>query len=383
MPAEGLAALVEDLQAPPSTRVMYRHKLRLGTVDWNKPFSKFILPVEMTDRAWQITILPGTVFMKDYLSKGYLFVFPIGIVFTSILSLFIYSMFLSRFNAQLLVRLRTSELQESNRLLERASAELRDSTAQMMQSEKLTALGEMAGGIAHELNQPLNVTKIVCQGILKDIQKDRLDLEELKVDLPEIVNQMNKMAEIIDHMRKFTTVKKSTMHDEFEINSVIENAFKFTGAQMASHGVKVTQELAAGLPLLIGDPIAIEEVVLNMLTNARSAIENSEDQEKKITVKTYLSLNKDKVCIEISDNGPGIPGDIHEKIFQPFFTTQNAVAPDGRPVKGKGLGLFVAQKTVREHGGEIVLTSTVGQGATFKIILPVKSQTKANAMDKE
>jgi len=92
--------------------------------------------------------------------------------------------------------------------IELAHAQLRESTAQMLNTEKLTALGEMAGGIAHELNQPLNVTKIICQGVISDIRKDRFSLEELKKDLPEVVVQMNKMAEIIEHMRAFTSTRE-------------------------------------------------------------------------------------------------------------------------------------------------------------------------------
>ena len=264
------------------------------------------------------------------------------------------------------------KLQESNKLLEKAHAQLRESIAQMMSSEKFTALGEMAGGIAHELNQPLNVTKIICQGILNDIRKDRLSLEELKKDLPEVVFQMNKMAEIIEHMRSFTAARDKVWKKPFEVNSVIENAFKFTGAQMMAHGITVKKEFGSALPILTGDQLMIEQAILNILTNARNAVEESGKREKNILVKTYQTLDKNNVCIEISDNGSGVPEDVRDKIFQPFFTTKNALAPDGRPVKGKGLGLSVAQKSVKDCGGEIVLTSEVGVGSTFKIMLPVK-----------
>jgi len=256
--------------------------------------------------------------------------------------------------------------------LERAHAELRESTAQMMNTEKFTALGEMAAGIAHELNQPLNVTKIICQGILNDIRKERFSLEELKKDLPEVVIQMNKMAEIIEHMRAFTSSREGAPQKPFEVNTVIDNAFKFTGTQMSAHGIVVKKELADALPILTGDQVAIEQAILNILSNARNAVEGSGKKEKNIVIKTCLTENKGNVCVEITDNGRGVPVDIRDKIFQPFFTTKNALAPDGRPVKGKGLGLSVAQKSVQDHGGEIVLTSELGKGSTFKIILPVK-----------
>jgi len=179
------------------------------------------------------------------------------------------------------------------------------------------------------------------------------------------------MAEIIEHMRAFTAIRDGTEKKEFDINLVVENSFKFTGAQMVSHGVELKKELANTLPLLTGDSVSIEQAILNVLNNARNAVEGSGKPEKNITVKTYLTENNKNVCVQISDNGLGIPVDIREKIFQPFFTTKNALAPDGRPVKGKGLGLSVAQKTVKDHGGQIVLVSEVGVGSTFNIILPV------------
>jgi len=371
MPAEGLAAMVEDVSASPEDRVIYRHKIRLGGINWDKPFIKFILPIDMADRVWRVTIVPSTVFIANYLSSGYLSILPFGILTTLLLALFLNTLIRSRQQAERLVHIRTSELQDANRALERTHAELRESTAQMMNAEKFTALGEMAGGIAHELNQPLNVTKIICQGLLNDIRKDRLSVEDLKKDLPEVVIQMNKMAEIIEHMRAFTAVKSGDCQKTFEINTVIENAFKFIGAQMSAHGINVKKELAAGLPELSGDPIALEQAILNILSNARNAVEVSGKKEKNITVKTSFGEDKTSICIEIADNGIGIPADAQDKIFQPFFTTKNALAPDGRPVKGKGLGLSVAQKIVKDHSGEIILTSQEGIGSTFKILLPV------------
>jgi len=329
------------------------------------------MPMELADRIWRVTIVPSTVFINNYLPSGYLTVLPIGLVITVLLALFLNAMARSRYRAQQLVHKRTRELIESNKSLERAHTELRESTAQMMAAEKFTALGEMAGGIAHELNQPLNVTKIICQGLLNDIRKDRLNMDDLKKDLPEVVVQMNKMAEIIEHMRSFTSTRDTSVHKAYEINTVIENAFKFTGAQLSAHGIQIKKELAGILPILTGDPEGIEQAILNIISNAKNAVETSGKKEKEITIKTYPSLDKKYVNIEISDNGPGVAEDIREKIFQPFFTTKNALAPDGRPVKGIGLGLSVAQKTIRDHRGEIILTSEISKGSTFKIVLPV------------
>ncbi|MBF0489564.1 MAG: ATP-binding protein [Candidatus Omnitrophica bacterium] len=254
--------------------------------------------------------------------------------------------------------------------LKKSPVELKDSVIQLMQTEKMTALGELSAGVAHELNQPLNVSKLICQGILNDIQKGRFSQEEAKQDLPEIVNQLNKMAGIIEHMRVFSSHKENTSKVIYDVNDAIEKAFSLIGAQMRDHGIVVNKELTKGLPKILGDATGMERVILNILSNARNAVEESGKKERSIGIKTYVMDNTKKICIEITDNGLGISKDVRDKIFQPFFTTKSALAPDGKPGKGKGLGLFVASKIIQSHGGEIFLDSHVGVGSTFKILLP-------------
>jgi len=248
--------------------------------------------------------------------------------------------------------------------------EIKESMAQLMQTEKMTALGELAAGVAHELNQPLNVSKLICQGILNDIKKGRFSEEEAKQDLPEIVNQLNKMAGIIEHMRVFSSQKEDAQRVIFDVNFVIENVLALIGTQMKDHGIHLEKELTPALPQLLGDPTGVERVILNVLSNARNAVEESGKKERNIILRSMLMGDGKHICVEITDNGPGIPEDVRQKVFQPFFTTKAALAPDGKPAKGKGLGLFVALKIARDHGGNILVDSHLGQGSTFKIMLP-------------
>ncbi|WP_420266081.1 sensor histidine kinase [Candidatus Magnetominusculus dajiuhuensis] len=246
--------------------------------------------------------------------------------------------------------------------LERINNELKEATAQLIQSAKLSALGELTAGIAHELNQPLNGIKIVCQSILKDIQKDRHDPQELVTDLSDIVKQVDKMAAIIDHMRVFTRRTEAMNTEILDINTVVEEPFKLLDQQLKNIGIIITKNLAQELPQVKGDVIRLEQVFINLITNARNAMRDDQKGEKHLTISTY-PLPPDKVVIEIGDTGAGVPDAIKDKIFQPFFTT-NA------PGKGTGLGLSVSKKIIEEHGGIISVESTVGKGTIFRIMLP-------------
>ena len=247
--------------------------------------------------------------------------------------------------------------------------ELRDVMAQLIQAEKLTALGELTAGVAHELKQPLNVIKIIGQSIVRDIEKQRVETEYLEKDLQDIILQVNKMAEIIDHMRVFTRFSGEMQKMEIHVNDLMESLFKLFSQQLKNHNVDLTKVLANDLPYVMGDSIRIEQVMMNLVTNARHAVEKSQNETKTIEVSTYLLSAKDSplrdktVVIQISDNGGGIPEHLEEKIFEQFFTTRTAG-------EGTGLGLSISKKIIEEHKGKILLDNNPGFGATFKVLLP-------------
>jgi signal transduction histidine kinase len=234
--------------------------------------------------------------------------------------------------------------------LQTAYLELKSTQAQLVHAQKIHALGELTAGVAHELNQPLCVIKIISQATLRDMERGQFKEEDLAQNLPEVVNQVNKMAEIIDHMRVFTRRSEGRPLEKTELNSVIEGTLKFLGQQLKDRNIELTKALASDLPRVTADPIRLEEAFLNLISNARNALESSGKQEKKIEVK---------------DNAGGIPQALKEKIFEPFFTTSE-------PGKGTGLGLSVTSKIVEEHKGRIELESKLGEGSTFRIVLPAQ-----------
>ena len=245
-----------------------------------------------------------------------------------------------------------------------ADQKLKDFTAQLIQTEKMAAIGEITAGVAHELKQPLNVMKIICQSIMKDIEKQRFDMESTKQDLPELLNQMNRMTQIIDHMRVFSKRTVGTAIEDLNINETIDAVFVFVGQQLLNHNVAIVKQYGEKLPKVKGDPIRLEQAFMNIITNARQALMSCGKKEMKIEIKTYLSQDQKNMIAEIKDNGPGIPVEIREKIFESFFTTKESG-------EGAGLGLSTAKKIIEEHGGRIEVESALGEWSNFRVILPV------------
>lgn len=247
----------------------------------------------------------------------------------------------------------------------KADKELKEATAQLVHSEKMAALGELTAGVAHELNQPLNNIKIACQSLLLDINKNRLDKNTLYQDIKDVVEQVNKMAGIIDHMRIFTRRRETLNKEGININEPVNNMFILIGEQLRTHNINVIKNLAANLPRISGDPIALEQVFTNLMVNARAAVEDFRETERKIEIKSFMK-NEKEVAVSIKDNGGGVPLNIRERIFEPFFTTKP-------PGKGTGLGLSITRKIIEEHNGRIELKIEEGEGSIFTVIFPVEN----------
>lgn len=223
----------------------------------------------------------------------------------------------------------------------------------------MSALNELTSGITHELNQPLNAMKIICQSIIRDIKTNRLDIENLDTELNDTVSQIDRLAGIIEHMRTYSdnTNNKSIQHTN--INYVIENAFKLIYQRLINHDIIVEKYYSENLPDINIDSIGIEHAILNLISNARNAIEESGKEEKKIEISTKKKPNS--IIIEIKDNGHGIPKENYDKIFDPFYTTHK---------KGTGMGLPITKKIIETQNGRLELESEKNIGTTFRIILP-------------
>jgi len=248
--------------------------------------------------------------------------------------------------------------------LKTAYQELRDSTINLVQTEKMSALGELTAGIAHELNQPLNMISIICQSILRDIEKERFKQESLEAEMNNVIGQIKKMSSIINHMRIFTRQTDASELEMADINTIILNTLKLSEQQLKNHNISLVKELTSRELKIVCHPIRLEQVLLNLLSNAHHAVLSSGKKEMIINIKTYSDEGEKYAVFEISDNGTGISDYVKEKLFHPFFTTKD-------PGKGTGLGLSVTKKLIEEHNGKIEVESTKGEGSTFKVFLPL------------
>jgi two-component system NtrC family sensor kinase len=243
--------------------------------------------------------------------------------------------------------------------LKKAYHELRDTQAMLVQSEKLSALGELGAGVAHELNSPLAGILSLLRTYLKGKDPNSEEYQDLK----DVKEACEHIAKIIKDFSSFTRKSTGELTDVNIIN-VIESTLSFGARQLERQGIKIEKNYDNGLPLIKGDESQLRQVVLNMITNARDAI--SGEGTLKITTRKGNADKGQFVEMEFSDTGVGINKEDIGKIFDPFFTTK-------RPGRGVGLGLSITHTIVKNHNGEILVDSELGKGTTFIIRLPVTS----------
>jgi PAS domain S-box-containing protein len=245
--------------------------------------------------------------------------------------------------------------QQARAEAEAALAALRQSQAQLVQSGKLAAIGTLAAGVAHELNQPLMVirgqTQLLLAGQAGDRSHDRLR---------RIERQTAKMAAIIDHLRTFGRTSPDGPPQRVELNLVVEEALLLIGAQLRAHGVMLVLALDEARPTVLADANHVEQIVLNLLINARDAVGPAGGQ---VTIRTWASAATGHLTV--ADTGPGIATSVQAHLFEPFFTTK----PVG---EGTGLGLSISRQLARRWGGELTLANRPDQpGALAELVLPI------------
>ncbi len=249
---------------------------------------------------------------------------------------------------------------EENKGQQNRQLDVEEIADKLVQLKKAAIYNEIIGGFAHELNQPLNSIRIICQSSLRDIQKDRFSLKDLAPDLIEMIQHVDKMAENIDNLRGYACQSKRIPDEKTDINQTIQTVFDLIGQQLTNRRIDVELALDPELPHITINAYDLEQVFVNVIVNARNAVENTEKDQKKIAVKTFKPVEENGIVIEISDNGIGISENHRKLIFQPFFSTEETEI---------GLGLYTSQKILAKYNGQIHVESKIGMGSTFRIIL--------------
>ena len=280
------------------------------------------------------------------------------------------------------LRAATQQLAAANKELQdqigerlRVEAELETQRTLQMRSDRLRSLGEMAAGIAHELNQPLVGVRGLAEHTLLGQERGwELKAEALQERMEQIIAQADRMVHIIDHVRRFAREAGRPEMTTVQLNDVVQSALSLLQVQLRTHGVSLSTHLAADLPLIYANSFSIEEVALNLLNNARDAVEEKMTADKLTSgwIKVETGHSPDEVWVQISDSGTGIAADLQEKIFDPFFTTKD-------PDKGTGLGLSISRTIIEEHDGRIEVQSTPGQGTSITIALPIEPRAAQSA----
>lgn len=245
----------------------------------------------------------------------------------------------------------------------------RDITAQkqveqkIQQTEKLVAMGQLAAGVAHEINNPLGV--ILCYVNL--LRRQLTELPEASADLAIIERQTQNCKRIVTDLLQFARSRESTKSIA-SLNTAVSEVAQMLEHQFKTRNIRVEMNLSAKLPHITMDVNKIKQVFVNLLMNAVQAV----DKNGMVLITTDFLKEKKQVEIMIRDSGHGIPPELQDKIFDPFFSTKNTG-------EGTGLGLSVSYGIVQEHGGEIVVHSEPGKGATFVVRLPAGNHSAVSS----
>lgn len=233
---------------------------------------------------------------------------------------------------------------------------------QLIQSQKLAAIGELSSGIAHEINNPLAIIGQeveLVQHLVKDLSPGSDLLGDIVDSLHEISHQVDRCREITHKLLDFAR-KSEPLIQMVDLNRLVEDMVRLVEIEAGPKNIRIEREYLEDLPVAWTDPPLLRQVVLNLLNNAAHAVE----RDGVITVRTRAQ-SRDRLVLEVSDTGPGIPPENVGKIFNPFFTTKP-------PGKGTGLGLSICHNIVTRLGGNISVASEKGKGATFFIELPAR-----------
>jgi len=261
---------------------------------------------------------------------------------------------------------KNSELVESaeqlRRELERRKEEeaiRRSIEVKMLGQAKLASLGEMATGVAHEINQPLSFIKIFMQAAKRDFKEGQFDEEEFAGEIDEVIAQVKRIEIITRHLQTFGR-KSGGEFNQIHLPQVLDDALIPLGHRLKMAGITIDIRIEEDLRLVNAVATQLEQVFINLICNAIDALESVTD--KRLTIN--FTNQNGSVVATFADNGCGMPEEIASKMFEPFFTTKEVG-------KGTGLGLSIAYGIVNQHNGSISCHSNPGEGSRFELTLPV------------
>jgi len=240
--------------------------------------------------------------------------------------------------------------------------------ALLIQASKMTTIGQLAAGMAHEINQPLNVIQ-VCSDLLDKIVQRGLSFsrEEIETLAQDIRRNVHRASRVIQHVRDFAR-QSDVLRQKVDINHSIRDVFKVLGHQLKVHEVDLSLDLCDQLPWILADHNRLEQVFINLVTNAMDALDEKKahpewrDTESRLTIRSFV--DGDQVVVTVADTGVGMTEEVRGKLFDPFFTTKKVG-------KGTGLGVSISYGIVKDYDGTIDIMTQPGKGTTFELRFPI------------
>lgn len=249
-----------------------------------------------------------------------------------------------------------ASLRQANLEISETLAQLQATEAQLVQSEKINAIGSLAAGLLHEINNPLNFTLMAVEALTHSSDPSDADLQDT---LEDISGGMTRISTIVSDLRSFAYPEQADLKTEFLVADVVESAIRFTSHETRDYKIQTSLENAVRA---VASHTHVSHVLINLIVNAKNAIERTSGVTDP-TIKITTSKENDRVFFRVEDNGCGIPEKILNRIFDPFFTT-------GEIGKGMGLGLSICHTIVKNHGGTLSVESEVDKGSVFQFDIP-------------
>jgi PAS domain S-box-containing protein len=247
-----------------------------------------------------------------------------------------------------------------------ASEALREAQMELAHVNRVTTMGQLTASIAHEVNQPIAATVTNAQAALRWLDARPPDLEETRQAVARIVNDGIRAGEVVDRIRALIK-KVPARTDRFDINDAIVDVVALTRSELSSNGVSLQTQFAQGLPLIQGDRVQLQQVILNLIVNAIEAMNGVSDGARELRISTEINESSGAL-VAVQDSGPGLDPASLEQLFDAFYTTKSS---------GMGMGLSICQSIIIAHGGRIWAEANVPQGATFQFTLPWQAASKA------
>jgi signal transduction histidine kinase len=351
-----------------ASKPFFSNSFFTGVHDVNRAL--FLIPIVYAALAFRVrgSIITSLIFLAAVLPRALVFsTYPnplfralVFVIFAALIGFFI----ATELNRSERERKINAELKAAYQKLNEYTQKLKDSQEQLIQSEKLSSLGQLAASIAHEVNNPLSGVLTYTQLLAKKIDSDKFSKESALDYLSKMESELVRSTRLIRNLLDFARQSAPALV-EADLNDIVNRVLEMTAHSAQLSKVEVVKELDPSLPKFTADPNQLQQVCTNLVVNAIQAM----PEGGKLTLRT--SLSQGQLKMEVQDTGYGISPENMRKLFTPFFSTK-------KEVKGVGLGLAVSYGIIQRHRGKIEVQSKEGEGSTFTVYLPLHQKKGGN-----